>query len=1098
MTIELTLLPRVSVRGQEVTSGRVRGLLALLASELRVGCGAAFLAAGLWPDAQPENPAKTLQVLVSRARAQLGAALIVTTPAGYRLDLAEDEVDSSAVLLRAAAATQQAREGDHAASLAHAEAGLALWEGEAGAPEGGQDDPVSALRAERAPVRRALARAQALALARLARYEEAAPALAHVVRAQPRDEEALLELLRAEAATVGPPAALARYEQYRRSLRDELGVDPGAGLQTLQRTLLQGEVPLERHGLPHEPNELIGRDDDIAAVSALLRSARVTSVVGPGGLGKTRLAQVVSRAAEQRVVHFVPLAAVTTDADVAAEIAAAVAAHDGARTSVPGRGTADDLTALVEALGTGPVLLVLDNCEQVVGGVADTVRVLVQRTKDLRVLTTSRAPLGLSSESVYLLPELGPEQTAELFRRRARAARPDVELPGDAVRALCRHLDGLPLAAELAAARVRVLSVAEIARRLTDRFALLRGGARDAPQRHRTLRAVVDWSWNLLDADGRAAMRAFSVFPAGFTVDAAQHLLDALAEDEAPDALELVEHLVDQSLLKAADTPAGLRFHMLETVREFSAAQREAEGGTERTTAALLAWARAFGLAEFDAPFGADLSGAADRIRVEQENLTLALRLGLAREDGDTVAATAAVLASLWTVEAKHNRLAVLDADVAPLLSHYRPTDPALVEAVRTVSTLGVTNTYLVRGPRAVRALVTLRRLPAGPPTTMVRALATVLSASRDALVLGDPAPVFALAGDDQPPLLAAVARGMASYATEAQGDVEGALAHARGMLSAVGRRGGSLPLLEILAHSRVSELCLLAETPQEAEHHLRAALLLQERLGWRSDEIGLRWALMLTNLQLDRPDEAERWLEQAALLHTDETVDALLVELGGRAEIALVRGETDLGLGFWRRAVDRLRLFADRTDPDRTDPDRTDLDRAELDRAEPDRGDGDGGGTARTKRPGELDLLEPWVVEVHAVAVAAHAQHRRSGLVAGLVAEVERNLGAMLTRPAMAFSPAGVDLTRVGSGLVALAYVDIEHGEATRAARRVALAERLRYARNFQPTMSAERARAAAWNADRPAYDEAVSSYAGLDPEGLRLAALAALAGEC
>jgi predicted ATPase/DNA-binding SARP family transcriptional activator len=1015
-------------------------------------------------------------VLVSRARAQWGAELIVTTPAGYRLGLAEDQVDSSAALLRAAAAAQQAREGDHAASLAHAGAGLALWEGESTAHDL-PDDPVVLLRAERAPVRRALARAQALALARLGRSEEAAPALAAVVGAQPRDEEALLELLRAEAATVGPPTALARYERYRRSLRDELGVDPGPGLQALQRTLLQGEVPLERHGLPHEPNELIGRDDDVAAVSALLRSARVTSVVGPGGLGKTRLAQVVSRSAEQRVVHFVPLAAVTWDEDVAREIAAAVAAWghprpkaggEGVRAAAGGGAGADDLGALVDALGNGPVLLVLDNCEQVVDGVADVVRGLMQRTKDLRVLTTSRAPLGLSSESVYLLPELGPEQTVELFTRRARAARPDVELPEDAVRELCRHLDGLPLAAELAAARVRVLSVAEIARRLDDRFTLLRGGSRDAPQRHRTLRAVVDWSWNLLDAGGRVAMRALSVFPGGFTIDAAQQLLDTMAKDEAQDeefdALELVEHLVDQSLLKAADTPAGLRFHMLETVREFSAAQREAQGETERTTEALLAWARAFGLAEFDAPFGADLSGAADRIRAELENLTLALRLGLARADGDTVAAASAVLASLWMVEAKYHRMSVLDADVAPFLSHVRPTTQPSIDAVRAASALCTVNTFLVRGPRAVRSLVTLRRLPPGPPTTLLRALATVLLVSREALVAGDLAPLLALTGDEQPPLLAAVARGMAGYVAEAQRDIDGALGFARGMLVAVEQRGGSLPLLQILSHSRVSELCLLAETPAEAERHLRAALLLQQRFGWRSDEIGLRWALMLTNLQLGRPDEAERWLEQAALLHSDEAVDALLVELGGRAEIALVRGETDLGLGFWRRAVDRLRTHG------HADPDGRWIDLREF------------------------DVLEPWIVEVHAVAVAAHAQRGRSDLVTELIAEVERNLTTMLRRGQPRFSPATLDLTRIGSGLVALAYVDIEHGEPTRAARLVALAERLRYARNFQPTMSAERACAAARNADGLAYDEAVSSYAGLDPEGLRVAALEAL----
>ncbi|MCZ9340423.1 AfsR/SARP family transcriptional regulator, partial [Streptomyces sp. TRM76130] len=159
----------------------------------------------------------------------------------------------------------------------------------------------------------------------------------------------------------------------------------------------------------------------------------------------------------------------------------------------------------------GPVLLVLDNCEQVIDGAADLVQALTARSARLRVLTTSRAPLGLSAESLYALPELSPATSAALFAQRARAARPGVELDPGAVADICRHLDGLPLAVELAAARVRVLSVPDISRRLRDRFALLRGGARDAPERHRTLRAVVEWSWNLLEDDGRAALRALSV-----------------------------------------------------------------------------------------------------------------------------------------------------------------------------------------------------------------------------------------------------------------------------------------------------------------------------------------------------------------------------------------------------------------------------------------------------------------------------------------------------------------------------------------------------------------------------------------------------------
>jgi DNA-binding SARP family transcriptional activator len=334
VTIQLTLLSRVAYQGREVTAPRLRGLLALLAGDLRRGCSTARLVEGLWPEELPEHPARALQVVVSRARAQLDADLIASTASGYRLALDEDQVDISAAQLRASAAARCAEAGDHAAALAQAEAGLALWEGAPDGAPAGLDDPLAALRAEWASTHRSLMRSRALALARLGRHGKAAEALAELARERPRDEEVLAELLRGEAATLGPSAALVRYEAYRRSLRDELGTDPGPALQDLQRRLLQGTVPVVRHGVPHEPNLLLGRDDDIAAVAGLLRSSRVTSIVGPGGLGKTRLAQAVSRRAEQRTVHFVALAGVGADGDVAREVASALGAGASGRAPV--------------------------------------------------------------------------------------------------------------------------------------------------------------------------------------------------------------------------------------------------------------------------------------------------------------------------------------------------------------------------------------------------------------------------------------------------------------------------------------------------------------------------------------------------------------------------------------------------------------------------------------------------------------------------------------------------------------------------------------------------------------------------------------------
>ena len=1034
MTTDLTLLPRVAHRGQEVTAPRLRGLLALLAGDLRTGCSTERLVAGLWPDELPERPGKAVQVLVSRARAQLGADVIASTPTGYRLTLAEDQVDSSALLLHATVSADRSRAGDHAAALAAAEAGLALWQG---TPDGDPDsaDPVAVLRAERAPVHATLARARALALARLGRHAEAAGPLAAAAAEHPRDEEVLAELLRGEAASAGPSAALMRYEAYRRELRDDLGTDPGAGLKAVHKELLRGEAPVVRHGVPHEPNPLLGRDEDIAAVERVLQTSRAVTVVGPGGLGKTRLAHAVSRRAEQRVVYFVPLAGVTADADVAAEVASALGAG-----GMSGPTSGDPVAGILGVLGTGPALLVLDNCEQIVRGASALVQALVSSSRDLRVLATSRAPLGLTSEAVYALPELGLATSVELFTQRARAARPGVELPSDAVTELCRHLDGLPLAVELAAARVRVLSVPDIARRLGDRFALLRGGARDAPERHRTLHAVVDWSWNLLAEDARAALRTLSVFPGGFLAEAAEQVL-------GEDPLFLLEQLADQSLLTVADTPAGVRFRMLETVREFSAARRTEAGADEAAVGQFLVWARDFGLLHHDTLFGSDSQAAWEGIKAEQDNLVLALRHAMARADGPATAAVTAVLAALWSTGTNYPRLTALVEDTGPPLSHYRP-EPAYVEVVRTAAVLGAATVFMGPGPRAVRQLAVLRRLPPAPPDTLMRATALVLSAIPE-IRPPDYDVLRALCASEQP-LLSGIAECVACYVWEFEHDIERALVSARRAVT--GLAPVDNPSVQLMVHSRLSELCLRTGRGEEAYEHLKASLAVLPRLGDGHDHIGIRPLLVFACLQRGELEEAEEWLRRAESDNSPRQDDFYRPDLCGRAEIALTRGLTEVGLGLWRGVVERMLA-------------------------------------AGSAQGGEAPF-DPWALVIQAVAVTAHAHAGRLAPVAELIARLRLRLGELLSEPVG--SPA--ELPMFGTMLHALGMVGLASGD-TGAVRMLALAERLRVMREFHPTMSAERAREAVEDADRAAYADAVSEYAALGRDELREAARAVMA---
>ncbi|MEU8118167.1 BTAD domain-containing putative transcriptional regulator [Spirillospora sp. NPDC049024] len=1041
-SVELRLLSGVACRGRDVTSPRLRGLLALLADEPRAGVSVVRLVDGLWPEERPENPVKALQVVVSRARSQLGTDVIASMPTGYRLGLDESAVDASAVLLAASASARSSRDGDHAGALAHAEVGLALWDGPPEPDDG--DDPLSVLRANRASTYWTLTRARALALARLGRHAEGFEALSGVARDRPRDEEVLAELLRCEAATAGPSAALARYESYRRSLRDDLGTDPGSALQRVQQELLRDEAPAVRRGVAHEPNQLLGRDGDLAAVLGLLRTSRVTSIVGAGGLGKTRLANAVAREAPERAVHYVPLAGVARDEDVAGEVASVLGVGESPRARGRLGGPGDLASAIAEVLGPGSALLVLDNCEHVVEGAAGLAGALVSTTGDLRILTTSRAPLGLSSESVYPLPALDPPTSAELFRRRAHAARPGVDLPPGPVEELCRHLDGLPLAIELAAARVRVMSAAEIARGLDDRFALLRGNARDAPSRHRTMHAVVDWSWNLLSPSGRQAMRLLSVFPAGFTAAAARHVLGG------GDTLEVLQDLVDQSLLEPAEGGPETRFRMLESVREFSAAHREAEGETDRAVSGMLAWAREFGAAHHEALFGTEPFAAAERVRVEQDNLQQALRHGLARRDGPAVAAVTALLGGAWTLEAAYSRLTVLAEETAGLLSRLRP-GPEDIEVTRAALSLNVLATGLLKGPQATRALVALRRLPPAPPTGLVSALATVLAALPEILAPGGSVLDEMCSRDD--PLVAALANCAAGYVRERDGDVAGALAATEAMLEKTCEP--DIPWCRLLAHSRLSELLMQLDQADRALHHLRISLGLLERYRW-PDMFGLMWAIASGHLALGEYDEAERWLDRSLVHGPEESFGTAAFYLGARAEIALGRGDADTGLRLWREAVERL---------------------------------------AAEEGPMPHTGLDPWTVEAHCVTAVAHARHGRVALVEDIVTGLLPRLATLVDSPPFPMPAFYMDLPVCGGLLLALAMVDLARPDAaqtvrTRAARAIALAQRLHHIRSFQSTMSTAAISRAALDADGPAYHDAVSEYAGLGRAELLAAA--------
>ncbi|MBO2455485.1 hypothetical protein J4573_50990 [Actinomadura barringtoniae] len=420
--------------------------------------------------------------------------------------------------------------------------------------------------------------------------------------------------------------------------------------------------------LPVEPNDFVGRERDVADLRDLLESVRAVTLCGPGGIGKTRLAVHVAHSllgSYPDGVWFVELADVAPDGlDQVPRKAAAVL-------GVAEEDTRPVADTLADALRPREVLLVLDNCEHLVDECADLTRVLLARCPRLWVLATSREPLRMAGENVWRVPPLEPAEGAELFLARAAAIRPGFAGAGpgsgarggpdgveDAVGEISRALDGVPLALELAAARIRVLSVEQIAGRLADRFKLLSTGDRTAPLRQRTLRAAIDWSHELLSEPERVLLRRLSVF-AGWSLDQAEQVC---AGDGLPaeDILDLLTALVDKSLVAIAGEVAGeVRFRQLDSIRQYAAERLTAAGETEaahdRHRDAILEIAERHGelaLAERRGPWSERIA-LFRRYDVEVGNVRAALAWSLERGEIEAGLRICTALRTYWIVRGR-------------------------------------------------------------------------------------------------------------------------------------------------------------------------------------------------------------------------------------------------------------------------------------------------------------------------------------------------------------------------------------------------------------------------------------------------------------
>ena len=588
----------------DVPGDRLRGLLTALALEPGHPVPKATLVDWIWGERPPPGAVNALQRLVSRLRRALPEGLVEAQPDGYRLKAEPDAVDAA----RFERLLGQARHDDGERRVRLLREALGLWRGAAM-----QDIDLP----DSAAFRAAVTRLERLRLAatedrfdaevRLGHGAELVTELTDLAAGHPLSERLAAALMRALVAAGRDSEALLVYQRTREALAEALGADPSAELSALHVALLRGELggraKTQQTNLRAELTSFVGKQADVAAVGDLVAGHRLTTLIGPGGAGKTRLATETARtllSGRFDGAWLVELAAIGADGDVAQPTLAALGLRDALLGGAP---SADLTDRLIAAVREREVLLVLDNCEHVIEAAAAFAHRVLGECRRLRILATSREPLGITGEALWPVEPLAlpgayssPEEmesspAVQLLRDRAAAVRRDFTVDARTLPVMvrvCRALDGMPLAIELAAARLRTMSIDQLASRLDDRFRLLTSGSRTAWPRHKTLRAVVDWSWELLTDAERTVARRLSVFSGGASLEAAERVCAGHGVEQEQ-VLELLTALADKSLL-LAEGGGSPRYRMTGTIREYAGHRLAEAGESDRVRDAHLAW----------------------------------------------------------------------------------------------------------------------------------------------------------------------------------------------------------------------------------------------------------------------------------------------------------------------------------------------------------------------------------------------------------------------------------------------------------------------------------------------------------------------------
>lgn len=573
----------------------------------------------VWGPNPPSTARKSLQSHLSRLRSELAAVdpgdanALVTQASGYSLDLRSHELDATLFeTLVAQAREVMADEPERAAALL--EDAQNMWRGQAfGALAAHPEVSPEAVRLEQ--LRAAAAADQVDTRLALGRHEDVIGELEATVAKNPLAERAHGQLMVALYRSGRQADALATYRRLDERLRDEVGIDPSPELRHLHEQILRQDAdlavpprsaaddgralpddrsspdtgPSARHSAAPSPS-LLGRDADVASVTSMIADTRLVTLTGPGGVGKTRLAEQVAARVADRFddgVVTCTLAGVRDPEEVGSALITAL--------GIQPTGERSAAETLVTALGDRQLLLVLDNCEHLLGPLTPLADAILAQCPNVVVLATSREILHLPGERVWPVAplavppsdgttgDIAGSPAGELFVARAEAVEPTFTITdgnAGAVAELCRRLDGMPLAIELAAARTRALSPADLVARLDKRFSLLAGGPRREAGRHRTLQAVVEWSYSLLGAAEAELFDRLSVFAGSFTLDAAEHVCCGGSIEEY-DVAGLLGELVDKSMVLVERDGTAVRYRLLDTLRDFGASRLAEAEATE-------------------------------------------------------------------------------------------------------------------------------------------------------------------------------------------------------------------------------------------------------------------------------------------------------------------------------------------------------------------------------------------------------------------------------------------------------------------------------------------------------------------------------------